>query len=116
RALALTDPQLPDELLPADWPRNTARARVVEAYDALGPLAELRVREQAAAAGGGADGLDRADGPRHHRADRIAGAPGAGAPDGGAPGRADADPGRASAGGDPPAPERAARHGPSITG
>ncbi|HEY8525691.1 MAG TPA: PaaX family transcriptional regulator C-terminal domain-containing protein [Acidimicrobiales bacterium] len=116
RALALTDPQLPDELLPADWPRNTARARFVEAYDALGPLAELRVRELVAAAGGGADGLDGADGPRHHRVDEIAGAPGAGAPDGGAPGRADADPGRASGGGDPPAPERAARHGPSITG
>jgi phenylacetic acid degradation operon negative regulatory protein len=39
------DPELPAELLPADWPRKRAREVFVEAYDALGPLAEIRIRQ-----------------------------------------------------------------------
>jgi phenylacetic acid degradation operon negative regulatory protein len=61
RALAMTDPRLPDELLPPSWPRQAARARFVAAYDALGPPAEARVRELAG------DGE-----PRHHRVEDIA--------------------------------------------
>ena len=61
RMLARTDPQLPDALLPDDWPLAGARARFVEVYDALGPLSELRVR-QLVGAGPGEPG-----GPRHHR-------------------------------------------------
>ena len=60
RHVAASDPRLPDELLPDGWPLRRARARFVAAYDALGPLAEARVRELA----GGDDGPD---GPRHHR-------------------------------------------------
>lgn len=39
------DPDLPAELLPADWPRAAARELFVEIYDTLGPLAEFRVRQ-----------------------------------------------------------------------
>ncbi|MET8867909.1 PaaX family transcriptional regulator C-terminal domain-containing protein [Nonomuraea sp. NPDC004580] len=39
------DPDLPAELLPADWPRAAARKLFVEIYDTLGPLAEFRVRQ-----------------------------------------------------------------------
>ncbi|MEV5323116.1 PaaX family transcriptional regulator C-terminal domain-containing protein [Nonomuraea sp. NPDC052634] len=39
------DPDLPAELLPADWPRAAARDLFVEIYDTLGPLAEFRVRQ-----------------------------------------------------------------------
>ncbi|MGW4637294.1 PaaX family transcriptional regulator [Sphaerisporangium sp. NPDC004334] len=39
------DPDLPAELLPADWPRAAARDLFVEVYDTLGPLAEFRVRQ-----------------------------------------------------------------------
>jgi phenylacetic acid degradation operon negative regulatory protein len=39
------DPQLPLRLMPAGWPRAEARDLFVEAYDWLGPLAELRVRQ-----------------------------------------------------------------------
>jgi phenylacetic acid degradation operon negative regulatory protein len=59
RALALADPRLPERFLPADWPLPAARARFVAAYDALGPPAELRVRELAGAA-------PSDDAPRHH--------------------------------------------------
>ncbi|MFI0351669.1 PaaX family transcriptional regulator C-terminal domain-containing protein [Actinomadura sp. 9N407] len=38
------DPELPAELLPADWPRARAYEVFAELYDALGPLAESRVR------------------------------------------------------------------------
>ncbi|HYZ99904.1 MAG TPA: PaaX family transcriptional regulator C-terminal domain-containing protein [Acidimicrobiales bacterium] len=65
RSLALSDPRPPDVLLPRDWPRATARAGFVRAYDALGPLAELRVRELVGELGPG-------DGPRHHRVSDIA--------------------------------------------
>jgi phenylacetic acid degradation operon negative regulatory protein len=67
RSLALTDPALPDQLLPDDWPRRPARARFVAAYDALGPAAESRVRELV-----GDDGADREGGPRYHRVGDIA--------------------------------------------
>ena len=36
------DPELPLEVLPADWPRDRARAIFAEVYDGLGPLAEAR--------------------------------------------------------------------------
>ncbi len=39
------DPDLPDELLSPDWPRAQARQLFVETYDALGPLAQYRVRQ-----------------------------------------------------------------------
>ncbi|GAA1558590.1 hypothetical protein GCM10009678_46980 [Actinomadura kijaniata] len=39
------DPRLPEELLPADWPRRRAHGVFAELYDALGPLAETRVRQ-----------------------------------------------------------------------
>jgi phenylacetic acid degradation operon negative regulatory protein len=39
------DPELPPELLPADWPRARARETFIELYDGLGALAESRVRE-----------------------------------------------------------------------
>jgi phenylacetic acid degradation operon negative regulatory protein len=40
-----TDPDLPAELLPPDWPRPGAQRVFVQIYDQLGPLAELRFRE-----------------------------------------------------------------------
>jgi phenylacetic acid degradation operon negative regulatory protein len=43
-AQVASDPGLPAELLPPDWPLAAARALVVEAYDGLGPRAEARVR------------------------------------------------------------------------
>jgi phenylacetic acid degradation operon negative regulatory protein len=51
RALVADDPRLPDELLPADWPLAESRRLFGEAYDELGPLAELRARQ---VVGGGA--------------------------------------------------------------
>lgn len=39
------DPDLPASLLPAGWPRRDAHALFVEVYDALGPLAAIRVRQ-----------------------------------------------------------------------
>ncbi|HEX7305633.1 PaaX family transcriptional regulator C-terminal domain-containing protein [Lentzea sp.] len=45
RTFRWKDPNLPHELLPADWPRDTARALFAEVYDGLGPLAEHRVRQ-----------------------------------------------------------------------
>jgi phenylacetic acid degradation operon negative regulatory protein len=44
-ALRHLDPNLPGELLPADWPRPRARTVYVAIYDSLGPLGELRFRE-----------------------------------------------------------------------
>ncbi|MFD9701808.1 PaaX family transcriptional regulator C-terminal domain-containing protein [Lentzea sp. NPDC059081] len=45
RTFRWKDPNLPHELLPGDWPRDTARALFAEVYDGLGPLAEHRVRQ-----------------------------------------------------------------------
>jgi phenylacetic acid degradation operon negative regulatory protein len=39
------DPELPDELLPQDWPRRQARGIFAEVYNGLGPLAEVRVKQ-----------------------------------------------------------------------
>lgn len=39
------DPDLPGRLLPPDWPGGHAREIFGEIYDALGPLAEMRVRQ-----------------------------------------------------------------------
>jgi phenylacetic acid degradation operon negative regulatory protein len=43
--LRALDPDLPDELLPATWPRGTARELFVACYDLLGPIATRRVRQ-----------------------------------------------------------------------
>ena len=67
RALAMADPLLPDALLPAGWPRRAVREGFIATYDALGPLAEERVRALAGEAG--ADAV-----PRHHRVADVAGA------------------------------------------
>jgi len=42
--LSSRDPDLPDGLLPGDWPRTRARDTFFEAHRALGPLATARVR------------------------------------------------------------------------
>jgi phenylacetic acid degradation operon negative regulatory protein len=76
RGLAMSDPRLPDVLLPRDWPCRRARTGFVEAYDALGPLAEQRVRELVGDGLGIPDapgGPPGDDGPRHHRVADIAG-------------------------------------------
>ena len=39
------DPELPEDALPAGWPRRQARDIFARVYDALGPLAEERFRE-----------------------------------------------------------------------
>lgn len=39
------DPELPTELLPAQWPRTAAREIFAELYDNLGPLAVVRVQQ-----------------------------------------------------------------------
>ncbi|RSD11896.1 PaaX family transcriptional regulator [Amycolatopsis eburnea] len=44
-----TDPDLPAELLPADWARDRAQKVFLQIYDRLGPLAELRFRQVLAA-------------------------------------------------------------------
>jgi phenylacetic acid degradation operon negative regulatory protein len=49
RAFPGLDPDLPDKLLPDDWPRAEARALFSALYDGLGPLAELRFRQILAA-------------------------------------------------------------------
>ncbi|TQK17590.1 PaaX family transcriptional regulator [Microbacterium sp. SLBN-154] len=45
RSIVRQDPDLPDELLPADWPRPRARVIFATLYDDLGPLAEARCRQ-----------------------------------------------------------------------
>lgn len=42
RVFPRIDPDLPDEILPADWPRSTARELCAAIYDALQPTADLR--------------------------------------------------------------------------
>jgi phenylacetic acid degradation operon negative regulatory protein len=39
------DPELPQDLLPADWPRANARESFIELYDGLAAIAESRVRQ-----------------------------------------------------------------------
>jgi len=45
RSFPALDPDLPDELLPEDWPRHAARQVFTEVYNGLGPLAVIRVRQ-----------------------------------------------------------------------
>jgi phenylacetic acid degradation operon negative regulatory protein len=45
RRFPALDPQLPMALMPPAWPRTTARDLFAEAYDWLGPLAVVRVRQ-----------------------------------------------------------------------
>jgi phenylacetic acid degradation operon negative regulatory protein len=45
RAFPGLDPDLPAELLPAEWPRAAARETFITTYDLLGPLAAHRVRQ-----------------------------------------------------------------------
>lgn len=44
RRFPLVDPDLPDVLLPPNWPRAFARQLFIETYDALGPLAQQRIQ------------------------------------------------------------------------
>lgn len=44
RRFPAADPDLPDVLLPPDWPRALARQLFIETYDALGPLAQHRIQ------------------------------------------------------------------------
>ena len=39
------DPELPEDVLPAGWPRRAAQAIFARVYDALGPLAEMRFQQ-----------------------------------------------------------------------
>lgn len=39
------DPELPEDALPAGWPRREAQRIFARVYDALGPLAEVRFRQ-----------------------------------------------------------------------
>ena len=45
------DPDLPDEVLPEDWPRNEGRETFATLYDALGELAVIRARQVVSAHG-----------------------------------------------------------------
>ncbi|MQA83934.1 MAG: PaaX family transcriptional regulator [Streptosporangiales bacterium] len=45
RAFPAMDPELPDELLPGDWPRGRAQQLFIATYDSLGPAAAHRVRQ-----------------------------------------------------------------------
>jgi phenylacetic acid degradation operon negative regulatory protein len=45
RTFPTIDPDLPEELLPTNWPRRAAHELFTNLYDTLGPLAELRVRQ-----------------------------------------------------------------------
>jgi phenylacetic acid degradation operon negative regulatory protein len=58
------DPDLPPELLPADWPRVRARETFIELYDGLAALAESRVREILAGHGPDLAPLVRSHGSR----------------------------------------------------
>ncbi|HSA53957.1 MAG TPA: PaaX family transcriptional regulator C-terminal domain-containing protein [Yinghuangia sp.] len=49
REMVSIDPELPANLLPDEWPAHRARAIFAQIYDALGPLAEVRVRQLIAA-------------------------------------------------------------------
>lgn len=45
RRFPALDPELPESMMPADWPRSRTQALFAEVYDALGALAEIRVRQ-----------------------------------------------------------------------
>jgi phenylacetic acid degradation operon negative regulatory protein len=67
RDLMNADPGLPAELLPEPWPRTSARRVFASVYDALGPLAEFRVRQVIAAEAPNLAGL-----AMHHTLDDLA--------------------------------------------
>jgi phenylacetic acid degradation operon negative regulatory protein len=69
RSLAAADPDLPEELLPDDWPQRRARELFVEAYDTLGPGAERRVRELVTSVRGASSPV-----PHHRRVEDCLGA------------------------------------------
>jgi phenylacetic acid degradation operon negative regulatory protein len=66
RSFPALDPDLPEELLPPDWPRAQARRLFIEMYDALGPLAERRIQQIIARYA-----PDLACKVRHHRSDTL---------------------------------------------
>ena len=45
RRFPALDPELPDSMMPADWPRARTQELFAEIYDGLGALAEIRVRQ-----------------------------------------------------------------------
>lgn len=45
RSFPALDPNLPSEVLPAEWPRRRAHEIFAKVYDSLGPLAEARFRQ-----------------------------------------------------------------------
>lgn len=55
------DPELPDGMMPADWPRTRTQELFAEIYDGLGALAEIRVRQVVSAFS-----PDLAEQVRHH--------------------------------------------------
>jgi phenylacetic acid degradation operon negative regulatory protein len=57
RGFPSRDPDLPGDLLPPRWPRGDARDVFIEVYDALGPLATVRVRQIVARFAPGLAGL-----------------------------------------------------------
>ena len=59
RSFPALDPDLPDELLPGDWPRRAARQVFTEVYNGLGPLAVIRVRQILATSAPGLSDLAR---------------------------------------------------------
>jgi phenylacetic acid degradation operon negative regulatory protein len=61
RTFPSLDPELPTDLLPADWPATRARELFTDVYDALGPQATRRFRELIAVDDPGAAQL-----ARHH--------------------------------------------------
>lgn len=63
-----TDPDLPAELLPADWERDRAREVFAQIYERLGPVAELRFQQVVARVSPELAKLAA----RHERADVIA--------------------------------------------
>ncbi len=45
RSFPVLDPNLPREVLPAEWPRHRAHGIFAKVYDSLGPVAEARFRQ-----------------------------------------------------------------------
>lgn len=68
RSFPALDPDLPEELLPPNWPRAQARQQFIKMYDALGPLAERRIQQIIARYA-----PDLAGKVRYHRSDTLLG-------------------------------------------
>jgi len=71
RRFPALDPQLPQRLMPAGWPRDRARLLFERGYDGLGGRAEERVREILTGAG-----LDVPAGLGHHTVAQLSAPPG----------------------------------------